>query len=127
MKSGKKHEAWALVVDDDIDSRMVTVMCLQHRGIMAVGAANSVECIKVMLKAVKNDDLPNVIFLDINMPIFSGWEILEMMDMAQPKIKNIPVVLITGEHVPNNSRYRVLRKPYTVEQLMEEVDRVIST
>lgn len=114
---------YVMVVDDEVDDRMVTMLCLQHEGIMTVGATNGLDALKFLVEAAKQDKLPFVIFLDLNMPIMGGWELLSVLKMI-PRLASIPIVLSTGEAIPDNDLYTVLRKPYTIEQLMETITKL---
>ena len=43
------------------------------------------------------DDLPDVIFLDVNMPIMNGWQFLEEFKMLKPKLKKkITIYLVSS-------------------------------
>ncbi|MEO0526511.1 MAG: response regulator [Bacteroidota bacterium] len=46
-------------------------------------------------RIAKNEKLPDIIFLDINMPIMDGWQFLEEF-IAQPITKKIRVNIITS-------------------------------
>ena len=79
------------VADDDTDDTDFF-----KEALMAVGqdvevniARNGQELLK-MLKDEYHD--PQVIFLDINMPIMSGWECLEYLKKEQD-LKDIPVIM----------------------------------
>lgn len=49
----------------------------------------------MMLKALKKGMLPDIIFLDIRMPVFDGEQILDILKKDE-QCKHIPVVLISG-------------------------------
>lgn len=49
----------------------------------------------MMLKALKKETLPDIIFLDIRMPVFDGEQILDLLKKDE-HCKDIPVVLISG-------------------------------
>lgn len=52
----------------------------------------------VMLKALtKGKPLPDIIFLDIIMPVFNGEQFLDVLKNT-PEWKHIPVVLISGAY-----------------------------
>ncbi|MEO5998478.1 MAG: response regulator [Chitinophagaceae bacterium] len=41
-----------------------------------------------IIQKYANNELPTILFLDINMPTMSGWEFLEKFDNLTEKIKN---------------------------------------
>lgn len=51
----------------------------------------------VMLKTLKGKKLPDIIFLDIIMPVFNGEQFLDVLKNS-PEWKHIPVVLISGAY-----------------------------
>jgi len=76
-------------------------------------------------------ELPNVIILDITMPIMDGFETLARLK-ADPTLKSIPVIMLTAEAGSEN----VLKiakmgvrdyvvKPFTEEALLERVGRFV--
>lgn len=47
--------------------------------------------------------LPDMIFIDLNMPLFNGWDFLKRMETMQDEIeKNIPVVVISSSLRPDD-------------------------
>ena len=47
------------------------------------------------MRLAENKILPNLILLDINMPVMDGWDFLNELQKIEEG-KNIPVVLITS-------------------------------
>ena len=115
--------SYVMIVDDDIDIRASAVMLIQYEGIKAVGAANGVEALKILVDP--HHPYPACIFLDINMPVMTGWDLLATLQCMVDDIKHIPVIITSGENIPKNTAYQILKKPYTVEQMMSIVREIM--
>src|SRR5579885_1314273 len=98
---------YILVVEDDIDSRSTLMFCLQEADFKVVGAAHGLEALRVLVDAERRKHLPSLLFLDINMPVMNGWELLGFMRMCS-ELCHIPVCLTTAEPIPSNDTYVVL-------------------
>lgn len=49
----------------------------------------------------KNENLPDVIFLDVNMPIMDGWQFLEEYVKIKPRVgKQITIYMVTSSVDP---------------------------
>lgn len=57
----------------------------------------SKEALKILLQ--KQDHLPDFIFLDINMPLVSGWQCLTEFKKTE-HLKKIPVIMFTTSSQP---------------------------
>jgi two-component system cell cycle response regulator DivK len=90
-----------LVVDDVADNRDVYDEFLRHQGFRVAMAADGEDGIA---KAVTLQ--PNVIVLDMGLPVIDGWEVARRLK-GNHATKTIPVIALTG-HVTNESRERAL-------------------
>ena len=78
-----------------------------------------------------NENLPDIIFLDINMPIMDGWQFLEEYVKIKPRIsKIITIYVITSSVNPLDEEYArkiseisdYIVKPIKPEMLKQIVD-----
>jgi CheY-like chemotaxis protein len=67
MKS--KAKARVLVVDDYPDAREMYGEYLQYSGYDVIEAANGMEALQKAL-----DDKPDIILMDLSLPVMDGWE-----------------------------------------------------
>ena len=108
-----------LIIDDDLAFSSVMKMLLQQRGYQVRVAADGGQGLEMA-----EEYLPEVIVLDINLPTFSGFDVMKRLKENQPQ-KQIPVVMVSALSQDSN-RLRglslgskgYLPKPFTVEQLL---------
>src|SRR5438874_2382514 len=98
-----------LVVDDDADIRNMVEFILADAGYVVTTAADG----RAALDAVLHQ-LPDVILLDLNMPVMTGWEFQE--ELRRRGIP-VPVIFMTaGQRAREEAqRYQVagyLMKPF---------------
>lgn len=113
--------SYVLVVDDDVDLRTVLVLTLQEFGHRAVGAANGLEALKCIV--AEGYAPPGLILMDLDMPVLSGWDYLKLRAAFGAKV--VPTVAMTAakalEGLPPD--VEVLRKPFSVDELLDVLAR----
>jgi CheY-like chemotaxis protein len=82
-----------LLVDDDDDERVLFVEALDelNRNIVCDFADNGEAALKVL---TDEDDLPDYIFLDLNMHLLNGMQCLAKIK-SHGRLKNIPIIIYT--------------------------------
>ncbi len=86
-----------LLADDDIDDRELFCEALEiiDRDIICHIVADGREALNMLDRL---DTLPQLIFLDINMPVMDGWQCLKKLK-ENARYRNIPVIIIyTSSH-----------------------------
>ncbi|MCI4463304.1 MAG: response regulator [Caldisericum sp.] len=75
--------------------------------------------------------LPHIVILDVNLPVLSGFEVLKKIK-SDKATSNIPVILLTGLSQDVNLKRGFalgaddyLRKPFSMEELLIRIDRLI--
>ena len=122
----------ALVVDDSITVRRVTQRLLERNGMRVLTARDGMDAVAVM-----EENVPDVVLLDIEMPRMDGYEVAAHM-RSDERLRNVPIIMITSR-VGEKHRARALEigvdeylgKPYQESQLLEAiaplVDRVANS
>ncbi len=115
-----------LTVDDSKTIRMIVGKALKTFDCEVFEAANGVEGL-----AVASRERPDLIVLDLTMPIMDGVEMLSKLK-SNPELKMIPVIMLTAEAGRENvlkiAKMGVrdyLIKPFKEDVLIERVGRVI--
>ncbi len=113
-----------LLIDDSIPINYLHKMIIDQSGIAQ--KCMSVNNGQEAMDFIKNNHLPDLIFLDINMPILNGWEFLEAFKKFNSKlVKKIIIIMLTSSINPDDrdkAKGRVeeyLVKPLSNETLTE--------
>lgn len=115
-----------LTVDDSKTIRMIVGKAFKPFDVDVFEASNGVEGLAVAMR-----EKPDIVILDITMPIMDGSECLAKLK-SNPDLKGIPVIMLTAE----SGRENVLKiakmgvrdylvKPFKEDLLIERVGRII--
>ncbi|MBF0306423.1 MAG: response regulator [Alphaproteobacteria bacterium] len=123
-----------LVEDEPGDIDLIKIALAEGRFICHVTTAmNGVEAMDILNKAPglhDNAPTPDLVLLDLNMPLMNGKEVLKAMK-ADPKLARIPVVVLTTSDVERDvlASYDLgaagfVTKPLDMEQLFRAIHGV---
>jgi CheY-like chemotaxis protein len=102
-----------LVVDDDVEIRETLTQLLQQEGYTVLRAANGEQALEQLRRCH-----PNVMLLDLMMPVKSGWEVLEELDESG-ELGTIPIIVVSAMCAPGARA--CLRKPVDLDELLAVV------
>ena len=116
-----------LVVDDSRSTRTIVKNAFGSYDSELVEAENGVEGL-----ALAEKESPDLIILDMELPVLSGLETLGKLK-ADPVLKGIPVFLMMTETGQDAARQIVrmdvqdyIVKPFTEEQLLRPIKRIVT-
>jgi chemosensory pili system protein ChpA (sensor histidine kinase/response regulator) len=123
----RDRRTFALVVDDSITVRRVTQRLLERNGMRVLTAKDGVDAVSLL-----QDNLPDIILLDIEMPRMDGYEVAAHV-RNDPRLKEIPIVMITSR-VSEKHRARAIElgvddylgKPYQESQLLDAIEPLVN-
>lgn len=84
----------SLIIDDNRQSADALISLLQLWDITA-----RVALMPSAALAILKENIPEIIFLDVNMPGLDGFEVLAYIK-REPNLMNIPVIIITSDDQP---------------------------
>ena len=116
-----------LIVEDDQITRTLFRTFFQSQEYATIEATNGIDGIK----AAENE-APNLILMDIQMPEMDGMQALERLK-SNPATENIPMLALTG-YAAGGDRERLmakgfddyLSKPLDLDDLLEKVRELLS-
>lgn len=113
-----------LIVDDNPEERGIFAAYLHFVGARLLEAADGADGL-----AIARDTLPDLILLDLTMPVMDGWEMIRHMQ-ADESLRTIPVVAITAHHLDWERLERegfcgYLEKPLSPHAVLLEVERCL--
>jgi chemosensory pili system protein ChpA (sensor histidine kinase/response regulator) len=121
-KEKTDKRVFAMVVDDSITVRRVTQRLLERNGMRVLTARDGMDAV-----ALLQDNVPDIILLDIEMPRMDGYEVAAHV-RNDPRLKDVPIIMITSR-VGEKHRARAIElgvddylgKPYQEAQLLEAI------
>jgi chemosensory pili system protein ChpA (sensor histidine kinase/response regulator) len=123
----RDRRTFALVVDDSITVRRVTQRLLERNGMRVLTAKDGVDAVSLL-----QENLPDIILLDIEMPRMDGYEVAAHV-RNDSRLKDIPIVMITSR-VSEKHRARAIElgvddylgKPYQESQLLDAIEPLVN-
>ena len=110
-----------LVVDDDPDIRELLFTALEDEGFEVVPAGNGEEAL-----AIIRTFRPDVIVLDLMMPVMDGWQFAAEL---RSRDEDIPLVLLSAapdleSHAKTLAAAEIIEKPFELSELLPKIARV---
>lgn len=110
-----------LIVEDDADLREMMAQLLSLEGYRTQAVANGQEALSIL----RRGDRPDLILLDLMMPVMDGWE-FRRRQMQDPQIADVPVVVLSAldpSRAVDLAGAAFLKKPLDFDRLLELVRR----
>ena len=117
-----------LCIDDSPQICNVMEQIISKAGYRFIGVKQALQAVPTIISAK-----PNLVFLDIGMPIVNGYEICSQIRRVS-QIKHIPVVILTGnDGIVDRVRAKVVganafvSKPIEVEKIIQAIEENIAS
>jgi DNA-binding response OmpR family regulator len=116
-----------LVVDDEPDVLLIVKTGMQAEGYDVVTASNGVDAL-----AMVKEEKPDVVILDVMMPLMDGFEVLAKLK-EDDATAAVPVIMLTGlserskiqKALVSGIHFYVV-KPFEFEELIQKVRTVLN-
>jgi signal transduction histidine kinase len=112
-----------LLADDDASVRVTLTEVLREEGY----AVEAVENGQQALDALRRVPRPDIVVLDVHMPVLNGWE-FRVRQRADPLIASVPVIALSGDGSPEAEAIDAdayVAKPASVAALLDAIQRIL--
>jgi len=122
-----------MLVDDDADDRKIFSKALSQVAEKAslTSFSNGKELIDFLNKEKHQESLPDILFLDINMPVMNGIDVLHKL-RTDLKISNLPIAIYSTSSHENDILNALkeganiyITKPRSFDKLTEVIQKVL--
>ena len=116
-----------LVVEDNELNRDMQVRRLERKGFEVLIAMDGRQGVEVA-----TEKLPDLILMDLNLPVMDGWEATRRLKSA-PETRGIPIIALTA-HATSGDREKAMEagcdeyvsKPIDMAQLLAMIEKTLS-
>ena len=117
-----KEKKRVLIVEDNSDLRRLYAIGLNQRGYEVKLASNGAEAIERIAS-----DPPDLILLDLIMPVMDGWEVIDRIASSDCGTR---VIVISGQAGPSTHEVSPvveawLEKPVTIDELAQRIGQTL--
>src|SRR5579871_3460002 len=111
-----------LLIEDDSDIRGALKELLETEGYGIVATENGRSALERLCSGAR----PDLIILDLRMPVMDGWE-FRTLQKADPTLADIPIIALSADGSPKAAAidaHAYLRKPVSADALLAAIDGV---
>ncbi len=118
--AGARSAPRVLLVEDDLDQREVAAELLRLEGFEVATARDGLDA---FLYLRTNEALPDVVVLDLEMPVMDGWEFRDRQ-LRDPVACSVPVVVLSCSSPQGVDAAAYLEKPCSPAELVAVLRRI---
>ncbi len=120
--SSELKKGLLLIVDDEEMNKLILMRRLQREGYRTIEVSNGALAVE-QVRALKNEEFPLAVLMDINMPVMDG---IEATRILKSEFQNLPIIAVTAcvVHPFEFERYGfdgLCKKPIDFNDLVKKV------
>jgi DNA-binding response OmpR family regulator len=110
-----------LIVDDDAGIRKLLCRVFQNGGYVVATATNGEEALAAIAQ-----NPPDILVLDLMMPIMDGWEVYRRL--REEKVVHLPIIVLSaGENLTRAAEdlpdATIMAKPFDIDALLDAIEQ----
>ena len=113
------------VIDDDPIYQIIVNKIIQKSELFSNVSSftNGKDAVDALKKTLENNEMPpNIILLDINMPIMDGWEFMDEMVLLKSKINELIQIYIVSSSIALEDKSKAKNYPEIIAYLSKPVN-----
>lgn len=110
-----------LIVDDELSILETFGIALKNMGCYVFSASKGDDAIRIYRKKYREIDL---VIMDIDMPVMNGISCLNEMKKINPQIKFLISTGYGDTIKPDSQNFDILSKPYSIDELRDQIYRI---
>ena len=100
----KNTTSLACIIDDDnlyvrLLKKIIITRNLCEDLLVFNDGKQSIDYFEALLQNLNEDKIPDIIFIDLNMPIMDGWEFIERFTKIEKKFKKVITLYIVSSSI----------------------------
>lgn len=105
IQSSQNQKPTIIIADDDLDDRLIAIQAIKEAGIDVhiLEAKDGREALDIIHTCVTNGQWPNLVLLDLNMPVINGFEAATRL-RTNVLTSKIPLVIFTTSNYPKDKQ-----------------------
>ena len=121
----EKKKKKIMIIDDEHDILFSVAQILKLSNYEVTGVESGRECFEIL----QQGEIPDLIILDIMMPVMSGWEVQRKLE-GNMDWKEIPIIFLTARTTPTAEEMcrrlgrDYITKPFDVNDLKKRIDKI---
>jgi CheY-like chemotaxis protein len=130
MRPALIRQAKILIVDDEIANVRLLQVILADEGYENISATTDS---RDVLEVCEHDQ-PDLILLDLHMPDFTGYEVMEKIAALQPADAYLPIIVLTADPTPEAKRRALtcgatdfVCKPFDNPEVIQRIKNALQT
>ncbi|WP_462266309.1 response regulator [Mucilaginibacter sp.] len=114
----------ACIIDDDeiYVFGFKKVLTKKHIHPQLIDFQNGLDAIEFLSDPANAAHLPDVIFLDINMPVMDGWDFAEAFAQIEPNLEKSIAIYMVSSSINPNDIMRAKNIPFITDYMIKPID-----
>ncbi len=122
LKRGTVVRKKIVIAEDDKGLRDLLQYVLEEEGFEVSTVPHGQAAIELLASLRDSNKLPNMIILDLNMPMVTGWQVASWLE-ADPRLDEIPVIVISATEAHGRAAKMLnadayLVKPFSTDEII---------